>query len=137
MRISWALLAILALFPTHAVAEVMTCHATDFEYKAEYAFRIEANKETPTLIWFSFDPKNLDSSPAEVVEHNFTGISGSDGLGISSIMIRQRDENGQLMLPSFITIDWTTTRLAIAYVPFISVSTLLVVRDDFSCQRLD
>ena len=132
-----ALLVFVALFPNDATAEIMTCHSSDSNYKAEYAFRIEANKESPTLVWFAFDPKNLDKSPAEVLEHNFTGIVGSDGLGISSIMIRQRDEKGELMLPAFLTIDWTTTRLAVAYVPFISVSTLLVLRDDFNCQRLD
>ena len=128
---------VLAELTSYAMAEIMTCHAINSHYKAEYAIRIEADKLNPAHVWFAFDPDNLDNAPAEVLEHEFTGISGSDGLGISSLMIRQRDEKGQLMLPALLTIDWTTTRLAIAYVPFISVSTLLVVRDDFNCQRLD
>ena len=135
MRI--ALYVLLALVPGGAFAEVMTCHSVDFEYKAESAFRIEADKTMPARVWFAFDPRNLDNSPAEVLEHHFTGIIGSDGLGLSSILILPRDEKGQLMLPTFITVDWMTTRLAIAYVPFISVSTLLVVNNDFNCQRLD
>lgn len=130
-------IAALAFFPVQAVAEVMVCYGVDFDGKAENAFRIEAEKDQPALVWYSFDVDAIESSPAEVLEHHYTGIKGSDGLGISSLMIRQRDENGNLMLPALLTIDWTTNRIATAYVPFLSDANLLVTRGDYQCQRLD
>jgi hypothetical protein len=132
-----ALLALLALLPTQAVGEVMVCYGVDLEGKAENGFRIEAEKDQMARVWYAYDVERLDESPADVLEHHFTGIKGSDGLGISSLMIRQRDENGNLLLPALLTIDWTTNRLAAAYVPFLSDANLLVVRTDYQCQRLD
>ena len=131
------ILAALVFVPVQAVAGVMVCHGVDFEGKAGHAFRIEASKDQPALVWYSYDVKVIESSPAEVLEHHYTGIKGSDGLGISSLMIRQRDESGNLMLPALLTIDWTTTRIATAYVPFLSDANLLVTRSDYHCQRLD
>lgn len=115
----------------------MVCYSVDLEGKAENGFRIEAEKDQIARVWYAYDVDKLDQSPAEVLEHHFTGIKGSDGLGISSLMVRQRDENGNLMLPALLTIDWTTNRLATAYVPFLSDANLLVARTDYQCQRLD
>lgn len=115
----------------------MVCFGTDLEGRAEHGFRIEAEKDQAARVWYAYDIDKLDQSPAEVLEHHFTGIKGSDGLGISFLMVRQRDENGNLMLPALITIDWTTNRLASAYVPFLSDANLLVTQTDYQCQRLD
>jgi hypothetical protein len=130
-------LALLTLLPAQAVGEVMVCYGVDLEGKAENGFRIEAEKDQVARVWYAYDVERLDEFPAEVLEHHFTGIKGSDGLGISSLMVRQRDENGNLLLPALLTVDWTTNRLATAYVPFLSDANLLVVRTDYQCQRLD
>jgi hypothetical protein len=105
--------------------------------KSEYAFRIVAGKTGMPKVWFAFDPAKLLNTPAEVLHHFYTGIDGASGLGVSTILVRQRDENGQLMVPAMIAVDWTTARLSVSYMPILSNVNLLVIRDHFDCARLD
>ena len=118
-------------------AESIQCAGIDPDGKSEYAFRIIAEKNGTPRVWFAFDPAKLMESRADVLHHFYTGMPDSNGLGASTILIRQRNENGKLMMPAMIVVDWMRARLAVSYVPFLSATNLLVVRQDFDCARLD
>jgi hypothetical protein len=78
------------------------------------------------------------NTPADVLSSLSTGMPDSPGLGISTILIRQRDSDGRLLLPSLLVVHWPDGAISIGYVPFLaSGENLLHVRNDLRCQRLD
>lgn len=135
---NWKLgmVAALAMWPTAAFAEIAECsHTVDFT-GTQMTWRIEAGRDGALPV-VSFRDTHVEARPAKVLHHSFTGVQGSDGLGISSIMLMQPDGDGYT-LPSLITIDWTSLKFGHGYVPFMQGrENFMLANAAYECVRLD
>jgi hypothetical protein len=113
------IVAAMAIWPTAAFAEIAEC------------------THSGGLPEVQFTDSYNEGKSAKVLHHAFTGIEGSAGLGISSIMVMQPDGDGYT-LPSLITIDWTSLKFGHGYVPFLQGrENFMLANAAYECVRLD
>ena len=129
----------LALACTPALAESAECWSVFPGGNEADFYKIEAHKAgTPTVLYgYGLNDTNL--LPAQVLQHWYSGLQGSDALGASFITLRLQDTPGHYLYPSLVLMDWAGDEMATAYVPFVVMDQqhLLVSKATFQCRRLD
>jgi hypothetical protein len=122
-----------------AMGEKAICSSNEFGGKMSNVYGIEADNRAVSITYKS--ETNPAGRPAKILKHWFSGIKGSDALGLSFIMLQVPNSDGSFLPPSMIVIGWTTLRFAHSYMPYLAQlgdkENFILTRIDYECSRLD